>query len=120
VTGAIPVLRLGRTLLASIQIELSDAIAESLQNDILAHIERGRTTGVVVDISGFDTVDTYAARILAETAKMAKLMGCETILVGMRPEVAATLVRMGYPMEDVRFALNVEEGLGLLGHIFPK
>lgn len=119
-TGAIPVLRLGRTLLASIQIDLSDAIAESLQNDILAHIERGRTTGVVVDISGFDTVDTYAARILAETAKMAKLMGCDTILVGMRPEVAATLVRMGYPMEDVRFALNLEEGLALLGHIVPK
>jgi len=120
VTGAVPVLRLGRTLLASIQIELRDAIAEALQNDILALIEKGRTTGLVIDISGFDTVDTYAARILAETAKMAKLMGSETVLVGMRPEVAATLVRMGYPMEEVRFALNLDEGLALLGHIVPK
>lgn len=116
-TGNIPILKLGRTLIVSIQVELSDAVAESLQNDVLSAIERSAAKGLVVDISGFDTVDTYVARILADMAKMAKLMGAVTVIVGMRPEVAATLVRMGFAMEEVQFALNLDEGLSLLGHV---
>lgn len=118
--GSIPILKLGSTLLVSIQVELSDTIAEGLQNDVLSAIEKHDVRGLVVDISGFDTVDTYVARILADMAKMAKLMGTNTVLVGMRPEVAATLVRMGYTMPDIRFALNLDEGLALLGHILAK
>jgi len=71
-------------------------------------------------LAGLDVVDSYVARILAETGRMAKLMGTDTVLVGMRPEVAATLVRMGYGMEGVRTALNLDDGLALLGHIVPK
>lgn len=119
-TGNIPILKIGRTLLVSIQIELSDAVAESLQNDVLTSIDRHNAQGLLVDISGFDTVDTYVARILADMAKMAKLMGAKTVIVGMRPEVAATLVRMGYTMEDIEFALNLDEGLALLGHVVAR
>jgi anti-anti-sigma factor len=97
--GSVPILRIGRTLLLSIQLELSDAVAEALQNDVLLAIEKHGTSSLVIDITGFDFVDTYVARILAETSKMARLMGTETVIVGMRPEVAATLVRMGYTMD---------------------
>jgi rsbT antagonist protein RsbS len=110
----IPILRLGETLLVSVQSDLHDAVAEAFQEDLLATIERTGAAGLIVDISGLDTVDSYVARVLAETGRMAKLMGTETVLVGMRPEVAATLVRMGYTMQGVRTALNVEEGLALL------
>jgi rsbT antagonist protein RsbS len=68
----------------------------------------------VVDISGLEVVDTYVARVLADTARMAKLMGARSVLVGMRPEVAATLVRMGYAMDGVATALNVDEALVVL------
>ncbi len=118
--GQIPILQLGRTLLLSIQVELSDVVAENLQNDVLVALERTAAKGLLIDISGFDTVDTYVARILSDTAKMASLMGAETIVVGMRPEVAATLVRMGFIMSGVRFALNLVEGLGLLGHVIAQ
>ena len=113
--GDIPILRVGQTLLATVHIELRDDVAERFQEDVLDAIEKKGGTGLVIDISGLDTVDTYVARVLAETGRMALLMGTETILVGMRPEVAATLVRMGYPMEGVRTALHVEAALDLLG-----
>ena len=118
--GQIPILRIGSTLLVSIQIELRDAVAETFQADVLSEIERRGTTGLVVDITGLDMVDTYVARILAETGRMAKLMGTNTVLVGMRPEVAATLVRMGYDMAGIRTALDLDDGLVLLGHIIPN
>ena len=112
--GAIPILRLGDVLLTTVHVELRDAVAQAFQADVLAAIERHRVTGLVVDISGLEMVDTYVARILAETGRMARLMGAETVLCGMRPEVAATLVRMGYFMEGVHAALDLDEGLELL------
>ena len=118
--GQIPILRIGATLLATVHIELRDAVAEAFQADVLTSIERTGATGLVIDISGLDMVDSYVARILAETGRMAKLMGTDTVLVGMRPEVAATLVRMGYAMQGVRTALNLDDGLELLGHVIPK
>ncbi len=118
--GQIPILHIGSTLLASIQVELRDAVADAFQADVLSAIEKRGTTGLVIDISGLDMVDTYVARILAETGRMAKLMGTSTVLVGMRPEVAATLVRMGYGMEGVRTALDLDAGLTLLGYVIPK
>ena len=119
-SGQIPILRIGSTLLATVHIELRDAVAEAFQADVLLAIEKTGSTGLVIDISGLDMVDSYVARIVAETGRMAKLMGTDTVLVGMRPEVAATLVRMGYGMEGVRTALNLDDGLELLGHVIPK
>jgi rsbT antagonist protein RsbS len=111
--GPIPILKLGSTLLATIQIELHDTVVDSFQNDVLEEIERTGSNGLIIDISALETVDSYVARMLANTAKMAKLMGAETVIVGMRPAVAATLVRMGYFMEGINTALSLEEGLEL-------
>jgi rsbT antagonist protein RsbS len=111
--GPIPILKIGSTLLATIQIELHDTVVDSFQNDVLEEIERTGAKGLIVDISALETVDSYVARMLANTGKMAKLMGTETVIVGMRPAVAATLVRMGYFLEGINTALSLEEGLEL-------
>jgi rsbT antagonist protein RsbS len=113
--GSIPILRIGSTLLVSIQTDLHDAMAEAFQEDILVTIEKDSASGLLIDVSGLETVDSYVARVLADTGKMARLMGTETVIVGIRAEVAATLVRMGYTMGNVvRTALNVDDGLKLL------
>jgi rsbT antagonist protein RsbS len=111
--GPIPILKIGSTLLATIQIDLHDTVVDSFQNDVLQEIEKTGAGRLIVDISALDTVDSYVARMLANTGKMAKLMGTETVIVGMRPAVAATLVRMGYFMEGIHTALSLEEGLKL-------
>ena len=112
--GPIPILKIGPTLLATIQLELHDTVVDSFQTDVLEEIEKTGASGLIIDISALETVDSYVARMLANTAKMAKLMGTETVIVGMRPAVAATLVRMGYFMEGITTALSLEEGLQLL------
>ena len=112
--GSIPILRVGDNLLISVQTDLHDAVAEAFQEDVLAAIEKTGASGLVIDITAVDMVDSYVARVLAETGQMARLMGTETVLVGMRPEVAATLVRMGYRMEGVQTALGIDDGLALL------
>ena len=113
--GSIPIMRIGKTLITTVHIELRDDVAQAFQSDVLTTIEKTGATGLVIDISGLDTVDTYVARILAETGRMARLMGTTSVLVGMRPEVASTLVQMGYAMDGVLTALNLESGLALLG-----
>ena len=113
-TGVIPILRMGDVLLTTVHVELRDAVAEGFQSDVLLALEKRRARGLIIDISGIDMVDTYVARILAETGRMALLMGTRTVLVGMRPEIAATLVRMGYEMRGVHTALDLDEGLELL------
>lgn len=118
--GQIPIMRIGPTLLTTVHIELRDAVAEAFQEDVLETIEKTGSTGLLIDISGLDMVDSYVARILAEMGRMAKLMGTKTVIVGMRPEVAATLIRMGYLMDGVEAALDVDDGLSLLGHVVPK
>jgi rsbT antagonist protein RsbS len=112
--GQIPILRIGSNLLATIQVELRDTSAQAFQHDVLEAIEKYKAKGLVIDITALDTVDTFVARILTDTGRMAALMGTRTVLVGMRPEVAATLVRMGFNMQGVHTALNIEEGLALL------
>jgi rsbT antagonist protein RsbS len=112
--GQIPILRIGSNLLATIQAELHDATAERFQQDVLKTIEQSGAKGLVIDITGLDVVDTFVARILTDSGRMARLMGTHTVLVGMRPEVAATLVRMGFNMQGVHTALNIDEGLALL------
>lgn len=111
---SIPILRVGDTLLITVHTELHDTVAEAFQEDVLAAIEKNGASGLIIDISGLDMVDSYVARVLADTGRMARLMGTRSVLVGMRPEVAATLVRMGYPMEGVQTALGVDDGLALL------
>ena len=81
---------------------------------MLTVIEKTGAKGLVIDVSGLEMVNSYVARILADTGRMAKLMGTQMVLVGMRPEVAATLVRMGYSMEGVKTALNLDAGLAAL------
>ena len=112
--GTIPILRVGDTLLITVHTELHDTVAEAFQEDVLAAIEKSGAAELIIDISGLDMVDSYVARVLADTGRMARLMGTRSVLVGMRPEVAATLVRMGYPMEGVQTALGVDDGLALL------
>jgi rsbT antagonist protein RsbS len=114
VSAHLPVLRIGRCLVVTIQAELDDNVAEAFQADILTAIEKQRTGGLVIDISGLEMVDSFVARTLVETAEMARIMGSRTVLVGMQAEVAATLVRMGFAMGRVETALDVEEGLALL------
>ncbi len=113
--GSIPILRIGSTLLVTIQTDLHDAMAEAFQEDVLVTIEKESASGLLIDVSGLETVDSYVARLLADTGKMARLMGTETVIVGIRAEVAATLVRMGYTIGNVvRTALNVDDGLKVL------
>lgn len=107
----LPVLRVGETLLVTLQNELHDGIAAEFQEELLIQIERTGARGLLIDISGLDFVDSFVARVLVETGRMARLMGTDTVLVGMRPEVAGTLVRMGFAMQGVSTALNVDEGL---------
>ena len=109
--GSIPILKIGKMLLATIQVDLHDTVVDAFQNDVLEEIEKTSASGLIVDISALETVDSYVARVLANTGKMAKLMGAEIVIVGMRPAVAATLVRMGYFMSGIRTALNLQEGL---------
>src|SRR5688572_9498457 len=112
-SGTILILKIGSTLLATIQIDLHDTVVDAFQNDVLEEIEKTGAGGLIIDISALETVDSYVARMLANTGKMAKLMGANTVIVGMRPAVAATLVRMGYFMEGIQTALSLEEGLEL-------
>lgn len=115
--GSIPILRVGPNLLATVHVDLHDDVAEAFQEDILGELEKRRAGGLVIDISGLDVVDTYVARVITETGRMAKLMGTESVIVGMRPDVAATLIRMGYVMDGVRTALSVDDGIEVLAEI---
>lgn len=117
---SIPILRVGSTLLVTVATELKDTVADAFQEDLLLAIERSDAEGLVVDISGLDMVDSYVARVLNDTGKMAKLMGIETVVVGMQPQVAATLIRMGFRMEGVGTALNVDDGLRVLGRALKR
>jgi rsbT antagonist protein RsbS len=113
--GVIPILRVGGVLLVTVQTELRDTVADAFQQDLLEAIDRHAAKGLVVDISALEIVDTYVARVLVDTGRMARLMGTRTIVVGMRPEVASTLVNMGFFLSDVETALDVDDGLMLLG-----
>jgi rsbT antagonist protein RsbS len=115
-SGPIPILKLGSILLATIQVDLHDTVVDAFQHDVLDEIEKTGSSGLIVDISALESVDSYVARMLANTAKMAKLMGSETVIVGMRPAVAATLVRMGYLMSGITTALSLQEGLEFLSN----
>ncbi|MGW3209815.1 STAS domain-containing protein [Streptomyces sp. NPDC001135] len=110
----VPVLTLGDVLLVSLQGELHDGMAEQLQQDITSRIATTRVTGVVLDISGVDVVDSFLGRVLAEIASTARLLAARTVLAGMRPAVAITLVELGLDLPGLVTALDVDRALELL------
>ncbi|WP_429499605.1 STAS domain-containing protein [Robbsia andropogonis] len=110
----IPVLRLGNFLLVSIQVELHDELAISLQDDLAAQITAHKAKGVLIDISALEIVDSFIGRILGHIAAMSKIMDAATVLVGMRPAVAITLVELGMPLTGISTALNIDKGMALL------
>ncbi|MFD3315399.1 STAS domain-containing protein [Streptomyces sp. NPDC058694] len=113
--GSVPVLRLGDVLLVTLQGDLHDSTAERLQQDISETIASSSTTGVVIDLSGVEMVDSFLGRVLAEIAAKAGLLAAQTVVAGMRPAVAITLVELGLTLPGLRTALTTEDALGLLG-----
>ncbi|MFE5402486.1 STAS domain-containing protein [Streptomyces sp. NPDC056580] len=110
----VPVLALGDILLVSLQGELHDGLAEQLQHDISSRVATSRVTGVVLDISGVDIVDSFLGRVLAEIASTARLLAARTVLAGMRPAVAITLVELGLTLPGLITALDVDRAMELL------
>jgi rsbT antagonist protein RsbS len=110
----VPVLALGDVLLVSLQGDLHDGMAEQLQHDITGRIATSRVTGVVLDISGVDVVDSFLGRVLAEIASTARLLAARTVLAGMRPAVAITLVELGLTLPGLVTALDVDRAMELL------
>jgi rsbT antagonist protein RsbS len=110
----IPILSLGEFLLVTIQVELHDQLAMRLQEDLTQKLARTHAKGVLIDISALEIVDSFIGRSLAHIASIANIMDAATVLVGMRPAVAITLVELGMSLKGIRTALNVDKGMLLL------
>ena len=110
----IPILKMGKLLLVTIQVDMHDRLAMTLQDDLTARIVKDRAHGVLIDISALDIVDSFIGRMISNTAAMAKILDARTVVVGMRPAVAITLVELGLTLDGVATALNVEQGIHLL------
>ena len=110
----IPILKMGDYLLVTIQVDMHDRLAMTLQDDLTARIVSHRSKAVLIDISSLEMVDSFIGRTLANIAAMSRVLDAETVVVGMRPAVAITLVELGMPLKGVRTALNVEQGMALL------
>ncbi len=119
VTGHVPVLRLGDVLLVTLQGDLHDSTAQQLQQDLAETISRTGVRGVLIDISGVEIVDSFLGRVLAEIAAQAKLLAARTVVAGMRPAVAITLVELGLTLPGLRTALSTEAGMELLSQNAP-
>ncbi len=111
----VPIIRIGQCLLIPIQVELDDHKVELLQQQLLAAVAREGAQAVVLDVSMVEIIDSYISYTLSETAGMARLMGCRTILCGMRPQVALTLAQMGVKLHDIEMARDLEHALLLAG-----
>jgi rsbT antagonist protein RsbS len=110
----IPILRMGEFLLVTIQVDMHDKLALKLQDDLTATIQKYTSKGVLIDISSLEMVDSFIGRMVSDISGMSKILGAETILVGMQPAVAITLVELGLSLPGVATALNVERGMALL------
>jgi rsbT antagonist protein RsbS len=119
VTGHVPVLRLGDVLLVTLQGDLHDSTAQQLQQDLAETISRTGVRGVLIDISGVEIVDSFLGRVLAEIAAQAKLLAARTVVAGMRPAVAITLVELGLTLPGLSTALSTEAGMELLARQAP-
>jgi len=112
----IPILKVGRFLLVTIQVDMHDQLALTLQEDLTARIVSTGARGVLIDISALDMVDSFIGRMLSNIAGMASILDAETVVVGMTPSVAITLVELGLSLPGIKTALNVDLGLELLEH----
>jgi rsbT antagonist protein RsbS len=110
----IPILKMGRVLLVTIQVDMHDQLALALQDDLTTRIAGTGARGVLIDISSLDVVDSFIGRVLANIAAMSRVLDAQTVVVGMQPAVAITLVELGLSLPGVRTALNVERGMQLL------
>lgn len=110
----IPILRMGDVLLVTIQVDMHDKLALALQDDLTSQIERRGAKGVLIDISALDMVDSFIGRMIANLSRMSSILDARTVLVGMRPSVAITLVELGLSLEGVQTALDAERGMKLL------
>jgi rsbT antagonist protein RsbS len=110
----IPILKLDSFLLVTIQVDMHDRLAMQLQDDLTARIVAVRARGVLIDISTLEIVDSFIGRMISNIAAMARVLDAETVVVGMQPAVAITLVELGLSLEGVRTALNVDKGMALL------
>jgi rsbT antagonist protein RsbS len=110
----IPILKMGEYLLVTIQVDMHDELAMRLQEDLTARISAEAAKGVLIDISSLDVVDSFIARMIANIAAMARILDAQTVVTGMRPAVAITLVELGLGLEGVHTALTVERGMALL------
>lgn len=110
----IPILQMGRLLLVTIQVDMHDQLALALQDDLTSRIEQTGARGVLIDISALEMVDSFIGRMVANISGMARVLDAQTVVVGMRPAVAITLVELGLSLPGVHTALNVERGMALL------
>src|SRR5499433_1066461 len=110
----IPILKMGPFLLVSIQVDMHDRLALTLQDDLTEQIVKTRAKGVLIDISSLEIVDSFIGRMLGNIAAMSRVLDADTVVVGMQPAVAITLVELGLSLKGVRTALNVEKGMSLL------
>ena len=110
----IPILRMGEYLLVTIQVDMHDRLALSLQDDLTQQITRTGAKGVLIDISALEIVDSFIGRMIANISRMSRILDAHTVVVGMRPAVAITLVELGLSLEGVHTALDVERGMRLL------
>ena len=113
----IPILRMGRFLLVTIQVDMHDRLAMTLQDDLTARISETGARGVLLDISALEIVDSFIGRMISNISSMARVLDAETVVVGMQPAVAITLVELGLSLPMVKTALNVEKGMTLLKRV---
>jgi rsbT antagonist protein RsbS len=111
---AVPILKQGPFLIATIQAALTDSDVLQLQDDVMAQVTRHRSRGIIVDVTALDVMDSFVSRSLQGIARMTRLRGATTVIVGIQPEVAFAMVQLGMALEDVLTALDLEEGLALL------
>jgi rsbT antagonist protein RsbS len=110
----IPILKLGRSLFVTVQVDVDDRLATTLQDDLMTQIVATSAKGVLIDISSMEVVDSFLGRMLAGIASMSRILDAEVVVVGMRPVVAITLVELGLSLPGVRMALNVDRGIAML------